>query len=257
MVRERRREQTESGRATGRTTGCRNASKIDARRPTPDAAVGGGEGRPVTGPGAYFRHPRPRGPRGHGDGDRVGIGRSAPCPQPDAGVPSGDRMMNVPTAFAVPPSGADPMLRVFRTMVEAARAVALLPLVLAAASLVAGCETTLSEAPNPGVRDAYTPYPRIVVSEADLARALRFDEPVVVRNEEGFITRIDVTARAYSAHTLHIDYRPVFKDARGLRLQPEPGWRDEFMQLNTPERFTIRPPGLDAVDWELQFRWAR
>ncbi len=120
---------------------------------------------------------------------------------------------------------------------------------------LAGC--TANTDPMPGRLDPALPYTRVIINEDELARGLRYDEPVVVRDENGFITRVEVTVRALSANTLKVDYRAIFKDASGLVLQPELSWRTELLESRVPERILMMPNGKNAVDYEVQFRWAR
>lgn len=111
--------------------------------------------------------------------------------------------------------------------------------------------------PNPGQLDPALPYPRVMINDDELARGLRFEEPVVLRDEEGFIERVDLTVRALSVNTLKVDYRPVFRGPAGEIIQPETHWRTEFLEARVPERIVILPPAPNAVDYEVQFRWAR
>lgn len=128
-------------------------------------------------------------------------------------------------------------------------------LILAGMSALAGC--TANTDPNPGRLDPALPYSRVMINDDELARGLRYDEPVVVRDENGFIMRLEVTVRALSTETLKVDYRAVFKDASGLVVQPELSWKTEFLEARVPERILMLPNGLNAVDYEVQFRWAR
>lgn len=122
--------------------------------------------------------------------------------------------------------------------------------------ILSGCETYNTD-PNPGLLDETMPWPRIIINDDELARGLRFDEPVVVRDELGFITRVEITARALSTNTLKVDYRGRFKGENGALLQPEAAWRTKFLEARVPETVVLLPPARNAMDYEVQFRWAR
>ncbi len=118
-----------------------------------------------------------------------------------------------------------------------------------------GCQT--NTAPNPGMLDPATPYYRVMVNDDALASALRFDEPVVVRDENGFISKVEITVRAASFEALHVDYRPIFKDKNGTILQPESSWRTRILEKRVPERIAMLPNAKNAADYEIQFRWSK
>lgn len=122
--------------------------------------------------------------------------------------------------------------------------------------VLAACQPATTTV-NPGYRDHSLPYPRVMISEPDLARALVFDEPIVVRDAEGFITSVDLTVRAMASNTFKVDVRGVFKDNTDAQLQPAQGWTTTFLQPNVPERITLRPSGRHAVDYEAHLRWSR
>lgn len=129
----------------------------------------------------------------------------------------------------------------------------LLALILAA--FAGGCQANTN--PEYGRLDPALPYTRIMINEDDLARALVFDEPIVVRDEDGFITQVEVTVRAAAIEPLKVDYRPRFKSASGTTLQPESSWRTKLMEKRVPEKIVMKPTGRNAVDYEILFRWAR
>jgi len=110
---------------------------------------------------------------------------------------------------------------------------------------------------NPGVSDPSLPYTRVSIADNDLASALFFEEPRVVRDDDGFIISVEVTVRAASTDSFTVDYRPRFKDANGLTLQPESSWRTKFLERQVPEKILMKPNGRNAVDYEILFRWAR
>jgi len=118
-----------------------------------------------------------------------------------------------------------------------------------------GCQT--NTAPNPGALDPATPYYRVMVNDDALASALRFDESVVVRDENGFISKVEVTVRAATQEALHVDYRPIFKDKNGIVLQPESSWRTRILEKRVPERIEMFPNAKNASDYEIQFRWSK
>ncbi len=122
--------------------------------------------------------------------------------------------------------------------------------------VLAGCQPMNTD-PNPGQLDPALPYYRIVTNDDDLADALRFDEPIAVRDENGFLSKVEVTVRAASAERLRVDYRPIFKDRSGMVLQPESSWRTKILEKRVPERIVMLPVGKNAMDYEIQFRWAR
>ena len=137
------------------------------------------------------------------------------------------------------------------TMTVAAAACAALGLGLASV----GCATDTGA--NPGMVDPSLPYTKVMVAEEDLQSALRFDEPIVVRGDDGFIRRVEVTVRAATNEPLKVDYRPYFFDAQGAAVRPEVSWQTEFLDPRVPERILLLPPGRNAVDYEVQFRWSR
>ena len=108
-----------------------------------------------------------------------------------------------------------------------------------------------------GQLDPSLPYTRVLIADDELGRGLRFDEPIVIFDENGFITRVEVTVRALSKQALRVNYRPRFKDRTGMVLQPEPTWQTAFLEKRVPERITLWPNGRNAVDYEVHFRWAR
>lgn len=128
-------------------------------------------------------------------------------------------------------------------------------LIILTAACLSACAADTST--NPGYLDPELPYSRIMISEDDLASALVFDEPRVVRDDEGFVTSVEVTVRAASVSPLRVDYRPLFKDANGLVIQPEAAWRQKELAMRVPERILMRPTARNAKDYEIQFRWAR
>ena len=127
--------------------------------------------------------------------------------------------------------------------------------ILTALATLPACRT--NTAPNPGQLDPALPYYRIMTNDDQLARALRFDKPTIVRDENGFITKVEVVVRAASAEPLRVDYRPIFKDANNTVLQPESSWRTKLLEKRVPERIVMLPNAKNASDYEIQFRWAR
>ncbi len=121
---------------------------------------------------------------------------------------------------------------------------------------MAGCEAPNTD-PNFGKLDPASPYSRVMIADDELARGLVFEEPIVVRNDSAFIRRVEVTVRAASGEPLRVDYRPIFKDAAGMVLQPESSWRTTFLEMRVPERILMQPTAHNAADYEIQFRWAR
>ncbi|MBL1215916.1 MAG: hypothetical protein D8M59_00290 [Planctomycetes bacterium] len=134
-----------------------------------------------------------------------------------------------------------------------------MPLIIVLAALVlvvmTGCQANTN--PEFGRLDPALPYTRIMINDDELARALVFDEPIVLRDEEGFITQVEVTVRAAAIEALKVDYRPRFKSASGTTLQPESSWRTKLMEKRVPEKIVMRPTGRNAMDYEILFRWAR
>lgn len=124
-------------------------------------------------------------------------------------------------------------------------------------AVMAGAGCTTNTDPIYGPLDPALPYSRIMVNDDELGRALRFDEPIVIRDKDGFITQVEVTVRAAAVKALKVDYRPIFKSDRGIVLQPESSWRTEFLEARLPERIVMRPTGRNAMDYEIQFRWSR
>ena len=127
--------------------------------------------------------------------------------------------------------------------------------VVLASSTLTGCRYDTN--PEIGRKDPALPYYRVMINDDDLARALVYDEPRVVRDEDGFITRVEVTVRAAAASPLRVDYRPIFKDDVGTVIQPETSWRTKQLEKRVPERIQMLPNSRNAVDYEIQFRWAR
>lgn len=121
--------------------------------------------------------------------------------------------------------------------------------------IVSGCAPRTGTIP--GQLDPSLPYTRVLIADEELGRGLRFDEPKVAFDENGFITRVEVTVRATSSTPLRVNYRPLFKDRNGMVLQPEPSWQTAFLEMRVPERITLLPNGRNAVDYEVHFRWAQ
>jgi uncharacterized protein YcfL len=120
---------------------------------------------------------------------------------------------------------------------------------------LSGCRYNTN--PEVGRIDPALPYYRVMINDDELARALVYDEPRIVRDEDGFITRVEVTVRAAAASPLRVDYRPIFKDDAGIVIQPESSWRTKHLEMRVPERIEMLPNSRNAVDYEIQFRWAR
>lgn len=135
------------------------------------------------------------------------------------------------------------------------RSLALLGATLIGVASLAGCKTDTGA--NPGLIDPSLPYSKIIVGPDDLQAALRFDEPVVIRGDDGFIRQVEVTVRAATNEPLKVDFRPYFFDAQGATLRPEVSWKTEFLDPRVPFRALLLPPGRNAVDYEVQFRWSR
>lgn len=118
-----------------------------------------------------------------------------------------------------------------------------------------GCQANTN--PRYGALDPALPYTRIMINDDALAAALGFDEPIVIRDDDGFITSIEITVRAASIEPLTVDYRPRFKNASGATMQPEPSWRTKHLEKRVPEKIVMKPNGRNATDYEILFRWAR
>lgn len=105
--------------------------------------------------------------------------------------------------------------------------------------------------------DPERPLASIFVRDPDLAKALGFRVPNVIRDEDGFITRVEIVTFAESVNTLKIDYRPAFIDREGASLEPGVSWQTRFIEPNVPERIVLTPNSPHAVDYELSIRWSR
>ncbi len=122
--------------------------------------------------------------------------------------------------------------------------------------VLTGCQAPPTH-PQPGLRDPALPYSKVMINDDRLADSLRFDEPIVKRDEAGFIRSVEITVRAAAHAPLRVDYRPIFLDSAGAVLQPESSWHTKMLEMRVPERINMLPTGLNAADFEIQFRWAR
>ncbi|MFG0329992.1 MAG: DUF1425 domain-containing protein [Phycisphaerales bacterium] len=126
--------------------------------------------------------------------------------------------------------------------------------VLLALSLSGGCA---SEPVDPrDYENPERPLAKIAIANPDLQKWMRFEPPTVVRDEDGFVTRVEVVAYATSVNTLKVDYRPTFLDRNGVAIEPVSSWRTRFLEPNVPERFILKPNGKNAVDYQLSLRWS-
>jgi hypothetical protein len=121
-------------------------------------------------------------------------------------------------------------------------------------ALLTGCAATVQPPPPTGLADPYGPAPQITVLD-------QLDRFVVVSDammEPGPPMDVTVMCRANTEQeSLYVQYRFIFLDDRGRRLEREPDWRFITMPARAP--IEMRGNALDsrASDWRLEIRSAR
>ncbi|MBS0197715.1 MAG: DUF1425 domain-containing protein [Planctomycetes bacterium] len=117
----------------------------------------------------------------------------------------------------------------------------------------AGC-TTLQPPPPAGVPDPFPDSPQIVVLD-ELDRYVFISNVVM---QPGPPMDVTVIARANTRDTEpKVQYRFLFLDSHGRRLESQPDWR--YLQMPARAAVEFRGNAMDsrAADWRLEIRPAR
>ncbi|MBI1369584.1 MAG: DUF1425 domain-containing protein [Planctomycetes bacterium] len=127
-------------------------------------------------------------------------------------------------------------------------------LTLAMSMIVGGCNSDTSVIG--GTYDEARAYPKITLSQDTLQPALGFQEPVVTRTSTNLMS-VTVPVRARSNEDLNVEYRIIWFDANHQPIRPEGSWMTVRLEPRQPTSITVTSSSTDAVDYNLQFRWAR
>ncbi len=121
-----------------------------------------------------------------------------------------------------------------------------------ALAVLAGC----SKGPIAAERDTVDQYPKVSISSLSLADKVRLNPATLTETEAGLL-HLTQPIRAASDGALSVEYQVIWFDKKGVPIEPRMTWR--FMRLEPRVREFIEADASsrEAVDYEVQLRWAR
>jgi hypothetical protein len=115
---------------------------------------------------------------------------------------------------------------------------------------LAGCV----KPPIYGRKDPFVPA-QVQIAEDDLRDKTAFGQPLVSRDPAGLLF-VTIPLRAATNLTLYVDYRATFFDRNGHSIQ-QTGWLNKTLYPNVYDQVQANSMSPDAVDFEIDFRYAR
>jgi Protein of unknown function (DUF1425) len=119
--------------------------------------------------------------------------------------------------------------------------------------LAVGCEQVRK--PIEGRQDPYA-APQVQFASNDLRRSTAIDAPQVARDDTGNLLYVTLPIRSTTNQNLYVDYRVTFIDTAGRPVGPA-SWQTTTLQSNIAQRITANSTGPQAVDFQIDLRWAR
>jgi uncharacterized protein YcfL len=123
--------------------------------------------------------------------------------------------------------------------------------------LLSGCKADTS--PGAGRGDWYpAPMndPQISVLDPQLREWIVFQTAIITRDDERPMT-VQTPVRNLTERQYLIEYRYLFFDDNGRRLDPVIGWAFASLDPKQIVRLDGKALGLDAKDYRLEVRWSR
>lgn len=130
---------------------------------------------------------------------------------------------------------------------------AALALILAAAALLAGCQTS---GPIGGEQDEVARDPNVTFASKSLAKAVELKSATVNRIEGGLLA-VTQPIRAETDDALDIEYRFIWLDPSGRTVKPMMTWRTARLESYVLEFLEGNSVSQEAADWLLEVRWAK
>lgn len=103
-------------------------------------------------------------------------------------------------------------------------------------------------------KDPFVPA-QVQIAEEDLRRNTAFGQPLVSRDQANLLF-VTIPLRAATDLTLYVDYRATFYDRNGHPIQ-QTGWMNKTLYPNVFDHIQVNSVSPDAVDFEVDLRYAR
>jgi hypothetical protein len=126
--------------------------------------------------------------------------------------------------------------------------------VAACGVLTVGCADRVKK-PIEGRLDPWAP-PQVQFASTELRKQTAVGEPQLSRDDAGNLLYVTLPIRATTNKNLYVDYRVTFLDAAGRAVGPS-SWQTTTLQGNVAQRVTANSTSQQAVDFQLDLRWAR
>jgi hypothetical protein len=120
--------------------------------------------------------------------------------------------------------------------------------------LALGCADRV-RAPIEGRQDPYAP-PQVQFASNDLRKQTAVAAPELARDDTGNLLYVTLPIRSAVNKTLYVDYRVTFLDRAGRPVGPA-SWQTAVLQSNIAQRITSNSTSANAVDFQVDLRWAR
>jgi uncharacterized protein YcfL len=126
-------------------------------------------------------------------------------------------------------------------------------LLISLGSLLIGCGVRPPIQPR---ADPYLPS-QVHMDQEQLRKDTAVGTPMLARDEISQNLVVTVPIRSAINKTLYVDYYVTFVDASGVPVGPKLGPMTKVLLPNTPDRITVTSTTPRAVDFQVDFRYAR